>query len=230
LWILVIAAIAVSLYAADGNRWWAYIEYLASDALEGRGLGTDGFKKASEYVAGQFEKAGLKPAGTSAYFQPIRFNVLKIVEDKSSVSLVRDGKAERVDLENDANISLRGDPGHDIDAEAVFVGYGLTVPEKSYDDLAGLDLKGKIAVYLAGGPADMPGPLKSHYQSAGERWKFLKAAGAVGIATIANPKAIEIPWSRSTLARFRPIISLADASLIETQGLSFSLAINPEGA
>jgi hypothetical protein len=230
LWIPVIAAIAVSLYAADGNRWWAYIEYLASDALEGRGLGTDGFKKASEYVAGQFEKAGLKPAGTSAYFQPIRFNVLKIVEDKSSVSLVRDGKAERVDLGNDANISLRGDPGHDIDAEAVFVGYGLTVPEKSYDDLAGLDLKGKIAVYLAGGPADIPGPLKSNYQSAGERWKFLKAAGAVGIAAIANPKAIEIPWSRSTLARFRPIISLADASLIETQGLSFSLAINPERA
>lgn len=76
----------------------------------------------------------------------------------------------------------------------------------------------------------MPGPLKSHYQSAGERWKFLKAAGAVGIATIANPKAIDIPWSRSTLARFRPIISLADASLIETQGLSFSLAINPERA
>jgi hypothetical protein len=224
------AAVALSLYAADGTRWWSYIEYLASDALEGRGLGTEGYKKASEYVAGQFEKAGLKPAGTSAYFQPIQFDVRRIVEEKSNVSLVRDGKTDPVDLGNDANISLRGDPGHDIDAAAVFVGYGLTVPEKSYDDLKGLDLKGKIAVYLAGGPADIPGPLKSHYQSAGERWKFLKAAGVVGIATIANPKAMDIPWPRSTLARFRPVISLADPSLTETQGLSFSLAINPERA
>ncbi len=216
--------------AADGNRWWSYIEYLASDALEGRGLGTEGFKKASEYVAGQFEKTGLKPAGTEAYFQPIRFDVRKIVEERSTVELVRDGKSQPVDLGNDANISLRGDPGHDVDAAAVFAGYGLTVPEKSYDDLAGLDLKGKIIVYLAGGPADIPGPLKSHYQSMGERWKFLKAAGVVGIATIANPKSMDIPWARSTLARFRPVISLADPSLNETRGLSFSLAINPERA
>jgi hypothetical protein len=233
--LIALATAAVAMYAAtnptaDGNRWWSYIEYLASDALEGRGLGTDGYRKASEYVAGQFEKAGLKPAGTEAYFQPIRFDVRKIVEEKSKVELVRDGKSQPVDLGNDANISLRGDPGHEIDAEAVFVGYGLTVPEKAYDDLKGLDLKGKIAVYLAGGPADIPGPLKSHYQSMGERWKSLKAAGVVGIATIANPKSMDIPWSRSTLARFRPVISLADPNLNETQGLSFSLAINPERA
>ena len=120
------------------------------------------------------------------------------------MSLVRDGKAERVDLGNDANISLRGDPGHDIDAEAVFVGYGLTVPEKSYDDLAGLDLKGKIAVYLAGRSGGHAWPAQVALSIGRESdGKFLKAAGAVGIATIANPKAIEIPWSRSTLARFR---------------------------
>ena len=225
-----LALAAAVLYAADGARWWSYVEYLASDAMEGRGLGTEGYKKASEYVAGQFEKDGLKPAGTSAYYQPIQFNVRKIVEPKSKVELVRDGKAEVVDLGTDANISLRGDPGHDIHAQAVFVGYGLTVPEKNYNDLAGLDLKGKIAVYFAGGPADIPGPLKSHYQSAGERWKFLKAAGVAGVATIANPKAMDIPWARSTLARFRPVISLADAVFNETQGQSFSLAINPDHA
>ncbi len=223
-------AYAAADFNAQGNRWWSYVEYLASDALEGRGLGTEGFRKASEYVAGQFERAGLKPAGTAGYFQPIQFDFREIVEEQSKVALVRDGKAEPVKLGEDANIGLRGDPGHDIDAGVVFVGYGLTVPEKDYNDLAGLDLKGKIAMYLSGGPADIPGPLKSHYQSMGERWRFLKAAGAIGIAVIPNPKSMDIPWARSTLARFRPVISLADPGLNETEGLKFSLAINPERA
>jgi len=234
-WMPFLIAGAISVFAAtdfnaEGNRWWSYMEYLASDALQGRALGTPGFEKASDYVAEQFRKAGLKPAGSSGYFQPIQFDVRQIVEEQSSVSLVRDGTTEPVKLGEDANISLHGEPGTDIDAAAVFVGYGLTVPEKSYDDLSGQDLKGKIAVYLAGGPADIPGPLKSHYQSAGERWKFLKAAGAVGIATIANPKSMDIPWARSTLARFRPVISLADPGMNDTQGLKFSLTINPEHA
>ena len=41
----------------------------------------------------------------------------------------------------------------------VFVGYGLTIPEKNYDDLAGLDLKGKVVVIFSGSPQDIPGPL-----------------------------------------------------------------------
>ena len=224
------ALFAATDFNADGSRWWSYLEYLASDALQGRGLGTEGFAKASDYVADQFRKAGLKPAGTSGYFQPIAFDVRQIEEDRSSVSLVRNGKSDPVKLGEDANISLRGDPAHDIDAAAVFVGYGLSVPEKHYDDLAGQDVKGKIAVYLNGGPADIPGPLKSHYQSMGERTKFLKAAGVIGIATIANPKSMDIPWPRATLARFRPVISLADSSLDENQGLKFNLTINPEHA
>jgi hypothetical protein len=225
-----VTVFAATDFSAQGNRWWSYIEYLAGDALQGRALGSAGFEKASDYVAEQFRKAALRPAGSSGYFQPIQFDVRQIVEEQSSVSLLREGKTEPVKLGQDANISLRGEPGTDIDAAAVFVGYGLTVPEKSYDDLRGQDLKGKIAVYLGGGPTDIPGPLKSHYQSAGERWKFLKAAGAVGIATIPNPKSMDIPWARSTLARTRPVISITDSAMNETHGLKFSLTINPEHA
>jgi len=104
------------------------------------------------------------------------------------------------------------------------------VPEMHYDDLAGVDLKGKIAVYLVGGPSSIPGPLKSHYQSGAERWKYLKAAGVIGIATIQNPKSMDIPWSRATLSRFQPSMSLADPGLQETEGLRFSLTINPDHA
>jgi Zn-dependent M28 family amino/carboxypeptidase len=106
----------------------------------------------------------------------------------------------------------------------------LKVPEKNYDDLAGLDVKGKIVVYLSGGPSSIPGPLKAHYSSGGERWKYLKAAGAVGVASIQNPKAMDIPWSRSRLSRFMPSMSLADPSLDEGQGLRLNVTINPERA
>src|SRR5260370_34292898 len=108
-WIPLLTAAAITAYAAtdftaEGNRWWSYIEYLASDARQGRGLGTEGFAKASDYVADQFRKAGLKPGGTSGYFQPIPFDVREIVENQSNVSLVRDGKAEAVTLGDDATI------------------------------------------------------------------------------------------------------------------------------
>src|SRR5207249_1137838 len=101
-------------------------------------------------------------------------------------------------------------------------------PEKKYDDLAGMDLKGKIAVMLAGGPSSIPGPLKAHYSSAGERWKQLRALGAIGIANIPNPKSMDIPWARSSLARLQPSMVLADPGLSETNGMQINLTINPE--
>ncbi len=232
---LLLATAAVALYAAtdfnaEGNRWWSHIQYLANDDMKGRNTGSPEHLKAAHYVAGEFERSGLKPAGTSDYLQPVKFDVKQIVEDQSSLALVRNGKKQPLVLGDDATLALRGDIQENTEAGAVFVGYGLQVPEKKYDDLAGLDLKGKIAVYLAGGPASIPGPLKSHYQSAGERWKYLKAAGVVGIATIQNPKSMDIPWSRARLARFMPAMSLADPALDETQGLRLSVTINPEHA
>ncbi|HYL35505.1 MAG TPA: M28 family metallopeptidase [Bryobacteraceae bacterium] len=221
---------AATDFEAEGKRWWSHIEFLASDDLQGRNTGSEGHLKAARYVAGELERAGLKPAGTSGYFQPVKFDVMQIVEDQSSLALVRNGKVERLSLGDDATFSLRGDIQERTEAAAVFAGYGLKVPEKNYDDLAGLDVKGKIVVYLAGGPSSIPGPLKAHYSSAGERWKYLKAAGAVGIASIQNPKAMDIPWSRARLSRFMPSMSLADPSLDENQGLRLSVTINPERA
>jgi Zn-dependent M28 family amino/carboxypeptidase len=226
---LLLAASATD-FTAEGKRWWAHIEYLASDDLKGRDTGSEGHLKAARYVAGEFERSGLKPAGTSGYFQPVKFDVKQIVEDQSSLALVRNGKTEPLVLGEDATLGLRGDIQESTEAAAVFVGYGFGVPEKNYDELAGLDVKGKIVVYLAGGPKSIPGPLKSHYQSGAERWKYLQAAGAIGIATIPNPKSMDIPWSRAKLARLMPSMSLADPSMQETAGLRLAVNINPEHA
>jgi len=221
---------AATDFSAEGKRWWSHIEYLASDDLKGRDTGSEGHLKAARYVAGEFERSGLKPAGSSGYFQPVKFDVKQIVEDQSSLALIRDGKAEPLALGDDASFSLRGDIQETTEAAAVFAGYGFQAPENNYDDLAGLDVKGKIVVYLAGGPKSIPGPLKSHYQSGAERWKFLKAAGAVGVATIPNPKSMDVPWPRMSLARLMPSMNLAEPALQDTAGLRLAITINPEHA
>jgi len=215
---------------ADEQRWLAHVRYLADDALEGRNTGSAGYNKAAEYVAEHFREAGLQPGGTAGYFQPVAFRTRKIVEQKSSLALVRDGKSEPLELGEDASIGMRVEPAASVEAPLVFVGYGLTVPELGLDDLSGLDLKGKLAVYVSGGPSSVPGPLLAHYQSAGERWAFLKKAGAIGTLQIQNPRGQDIPWERSKLARLQPAMELEDSELVETRGQKLSVTLNPARA
>jgi Zn-dependent M28 family amino/carboxypeptidase len=216
---------------SDGHSWWAHVKFLADDALEGRETGSEGLRKAESYVVDEFSKAGLQPAGSNGFHQHIKFVSRQIVEQDSSASLVRGGKTEPLVLGDDAFFSTRAElSSEEITAPLLFVGYGLQIPEKNYDDLSGLDLHGKIAVYLAGSPADIPAALASHYQTIGERWKFLKRAGAIGIVTIPNPASMDIPWSRMSLNRAHPSMDLADPEFNETQGLQMAMTFNPAQA
>src|SRR5262245_12681274 len=108
------AALLSSLCAAEHARaqvgssgepaagWWSHMKFLASDALEGRLTGEPGHRKAAEYAAAQFKKAGLKPAGTRGYFQPIEFVSRQIDESKSRLELVRGGQSQLLDFAQDA--------------------------------------------------------------------------------------------------------------------------------
>jgi hypothetical protein len=100
----------------------------------------------------------------------------------------------------------------------------------NFDDFAGLDVRGKIVVMIGGGPSNIPGPLKAHYQNALERRRFLQRAGAVGTATIQNPATADVPWSRSTLARFQEAMELADPALAAPDGMKIAITVNPDHA
>jgi hypothetical protein len=127
-------------------RWWAHVEALANDGMEGRNTGSPGHKRAADYVAAQFKKSGLEPAGAGGYIQPVAFQSRKIVEAKSSLALVKNGAAEPLALGEDANVNVRVDPAPSVEAPLVFVGYGLNIPEQKINDFAGVNLKGAIAV------------------------------------------------------------------------------------
>ena len=230
-------ASTVALLATSGpalsplaRSWWSHIEYLAADRLEGRNTGSAGHREAAVYVARQFRRAGAKPGGTDGFLQPVPLVSRRIHEEQSGLWLVRDGKAKPLVLGEDANIGMGYEPAESLEAKSVFVGYGLSISEMDHDDLKGLDLRGKIAVYVQGGPSRIPGPLRAHAQSTEERWKALRAAGVIGVAVVPNPKFMDIPWERATLARLRASMTLADESLNETPGLKLSIRINPARA
>jgi Zn-dependent M28 family amino/carboxypeptidase len=214
----------------DGKRWWSYVEALANDQMKGRDTGSPEHLKAAQFVADQFQKAGLTAAGTQGFLQPVRFTAWKIVEPECRVELVRGGKAEPLALGEDAYIGRGTPPAEFVEAPLVFAGYGLTVPEKNYDDFAGLDVRGKIVVMIGGGPSNITGPMKAHYQNARERRVFLLKAGAIGTVTIQNPSTADVPWARLTLARFQESMELADPTLAPAAGLKIAITMNPAHA
>jgi Zn-dependent M28 family amino/carboxypeptidase len=214
----------------DGNTWWGHVKVLADDKMEGRETGSEGLKNAESYVVDQLKAAGLQPAGTKGYYQPVKFVSREIVENDSSAALVRNGKAQSLVLGEDAIFSTRVDLAPHTEAPLVFVGYGLNIPENKYNDLAGLDLKGKVAVLLTGSPADVPSALSAHYQSTAVRWKALREAGVIGVISIPNPSSMDIPWSRIAANRAHPSMALADPKLDETAGEKFAMYFNPAKA
>jgi len=230
--LLLLLALSTSAFAQnfDGESWWNHVKFLADDKLEGRDTGSAGEKAAQAYAVEQFKAAGALPAGGKGYYQPVKFVSHQMIEADCSLTLVRDGKREPLALGDDAFISSRVVPAHEVKAPLVFVGYGLKIPEKNYDDFADVDVKGKIAVVFSGSPEQIPGALASHYQTLKERWATLKAAGAIGMVSILNPAAMDVPWSRIALNRNHPSMDLDYPEFNETRGAQLFVYVNPASA
>ncbi len=230
IFVIALSAFAQGVRHFDGQTWWDHIKVLADDKLEGRDTGSRGEHEAQKYAIEQLKAAGAEPAGVDGYYQPVKFVSRQIVEKDCSLALVRDGKREALVLGQDATISTRIMPAPEVKAQLVFVGYGLKVPEINYDDFAGQDLRGKIIVILSGSAAEIPGALASHYQTAAERWKVLRAAGVVGIVSLPNPASMDIPWSRMALNRAHPSMDLDYPEFNETEGAKIAVTVNPASA
>ena len=215
--------------AERAQAWWEDVSILAADDMEGRLAGTPGYDRAAAYVIGEVEEIGLEPAGTDGFLQPIEFEVQHVDHAASSAALVSGGRETALRLPEDMIVGRGGGRVPErVDAPLVFIGYGLHLPEAGHDDFAGVDLQGKIAVVVSGGPANLSGPLKSHARRMRSAW--LAERGAVGLVSFNTPKATEIPWARSIRSADQSGMYLADPALRDLQSPFLSASLSPEAA
>jgi hypothetical protein len=178
----------------------AEMRFLADDALEGRATASKGHEIAAKFIAAQFEQMGLEPAGENGtYLQSVPLRSGRPVEAKSSLTLMRGGKQENLIYRKDFITLI--DPERtetSVEAPVVYVGFGVTAPEKVYDDYRGIDAKGKIVAMASGAPG-FESAIKAHYSAWELKQANAAAHGATGIILISDPVSEGIyPYSKMT--------------------------------
>jgi Zn-dependent M28 family amino/carboxypeptidase len=183
----------------SGEKMRAHVKYLASDALEGRGVGTRGEELATGYLAAQLQSIGVRPGGDDGtYFQ--RVSLVGSLPLQDEAQLVIGDKAKLHFGEDFVGNSFSQQPVNDFDAEAVFVGHGIYAPEFHWDDYKGVDLKGKVLVYFTNEPpSDDPAFFAGRALTYYGRWtyKFEEAArrGAVAAVIIHTTPTAGYGWA-----------------------------------
>jgi hypothetical protein len=133
-------------------RW--HVRYLSHDLLEGRGTGQRGGDIAAEYIATQFAEYGLKPAGDNgSYMQKVPLvGITTLPETKFSL-VPKQGPAMHLKpLEEYVAYDQTQQLQSDVDAEIVYVGYGIEAPEYNWDDYKSVDVRGKVLLMLVNEP------------------------------------------------------------------------------
>jgi len=199
--------VAAEQAAADRIR--GHVQFLASDELEGRDTGSRGHAVAAQYVAAQFTSLGLKPGGTGGGWT-LQVPFRRASHASPPQVRVRLG-SRTISLVNGVDVALQPsllERSRSIDARLVFVGYGLDEPKLGLNDFAGLDVRGKIVVALAGSPAGLPGEIAAHLDAV--KAEAAARRGAIGLVEIPADGATGAPRRFSTLGR--PRVDWIDAA------------------
>jgi len=167
----------------DTNTIRAHIAYLADDKLKGRLPGTEGYQMAVDYVIDQYKKIGLAPGGDNGgYTQKVLIRK-SIVENSSAVAVLRDKYGNTDSLMFLKDFAPAPHPLNQktsADGQLVFAGYGVEIPG-GYSDYAGIDVKGKIVVLVAGAPDGLHSTVTAHFSNGGNKMTVAFEKGAVGV-------------------------------------------------
>jgi hypothetical protein len=177
----------------------AQVSYLASRELKGRGDGAPELRVAAEYIAEMFRKSGVKPAGDGGtYFQNFEMFTARLgpaTEFKTDRGALRLGSDYVPHY-----LSAKAE----VEAPLAFIGYGVSVPQLKFDEIAGVNLRGKIAVVIDRNPQadDFDAAFnRVHLGDIGAvatKARNVAKAGAVGLVVILNPQLSN--WGVSNLA------------------------------
>lgn len=172
----------------------AHVETLASDALAGRRAGTPGAERAALYVVKAFQVAGLEPpAEHPTYLQTFAFPVGVELGPDSRLVLQHGSRLATIFEPGRDFIPLAGSLADRVVQPVIFAGYGISAPTLGYDDYAGLDVRGKIALVLRYSPeGDTPGGRFGRYLSERHKAATARAQGARAILFVNGPATDEI--------------------------------------
>lgn len=212
-----------------GDSVLKHLQYLASDNLEGRGLGSNGIKLAANYIAEKFNEFGLeKVPGTDSYFQEIPF-VGSTPLSSSVLKVFIGNEIKSIEYSKDYYLFRSGQQTFiPSPTELVFAGYGIFAPEFDYNDYQSIDVTGKIVVFLDSEPLSedpefFNGHEVTHYSFADFKIKTALRRGAAG--------TILIPFERfSAWENVERNFATEDIRLAYDLSSSLSVIINPEAA
>ena len=205
---LLLASGAATAQSFDPARLDSHIKTLSSDEFEGRGPATPGEQKTVAYLVQQLQAAGVEPGGEVVNGQrqwTQRVPLLKSdIVGTPAISLNRGGKITQLNQGPEIAIRspLNGQTAINLsNAPMVYVGYGVSAPERGWDDFKGVDVKGKVIVTLIndpdfeGGEGDFGGKAMTYYG----RWtyKYEEAArrGAAGVIIVHETAPASYGWA-----------------------------------
>jgi Zn-dependent M28 family amino/carboxypeptidase len=190
-----------AIQKVDPERIRAHVRFLSHDLLEGRGTGQRGGDIAAEYIATQFAIYGLKPAGDNGtYLQKVPMvGVAPQPETTFSLVAPRSDARNLTPLDDYVAYDQTQQPRSEVDAEIVYVGYGIEAPEYKWDDYKSSDVRGKVLLMLVNEPpSDDVNFFKGKALTYYGRWtyKYEEAArkGAVGVILIHQTEMASYPW------------------------------------
>lgn len=198
-----LSSVAISaLEKIDPERIRAHVRFLSSDLLEGRGTGQRGGDVAAEYIATQFALNGLKPAGDAGtYMQKVPMVGITPAPETTFELLPNKGQAMQLKaLDQYVAYDQTQQASDDINADIVYVGYGIDAPEYHWNDYKGTDVRGKVLLMLVNEPSFSTEPnfFKGRALTYYGRWtyKYEQAArmGAVGAILIHKTDMASYPW------------------------------------
>ncbi len=201
----------------SGARIRAHVRFLASDLLEGRGVGTRGGQLATEYIATQFALAGLQPGGDhGTYFQQVPLVGVTTGEGATLAAAAKRKTEPFRWLEDFVANSQTQQPETRFDAEAIFVGHGIVAPEFHWDDFKGVDVRGKVLVLFTNEPASndprfFGGRALTYYGRWTYKYEEAQRKGALGCLIIHTRPTAGYGWEvvRNSWGREQPFVTVA---------------------